>query len=327
MKFLDEAKIYIEAGNGGNGCCSFRREKYIEFGGPNGGDGGKGGDIIFKAVKNLNTLIDFRYQQHFRAERGRNGAGQERTGKSGEDLLIKVPVGTTILAEDKKTILADMITDGEERLLATGGRGGWGNVHFKSSVNQAPERADDGKPGEKLAVWLRLKLIADIGLVGFPNAGKSTLISTLTAARPKIANYPFTTLHPHLGVLYLYDKEYIMADLPGLIEGASKGVGLGHRFLGHLERCNIILHLIDGTENDVVKSYKTIRKELLDYGDVFKNKIEIVVLNKIDSLNKDQITDKLNALKKFNKNIVAISGVAKTNIEELKKLIYKIITK
>ena len=327
MKFLDEAKIYIEAGDGGNGCCSFRREKYIEFGGPNGGDGGKGGDIIFKAVKNLNTLIDFRYQQHFRAERGQNGAGQERTGKSGENLLIKVPVGTVILAEDKKTILADMVTEGEERLLAVGGRGGWGNVHFKSSINQAPERADAGKEGEKLAVWLRLKLIADIGLVGFPNAGKSTLISTLTAARPKIANYPFTTLHPHLGVLYLYDKEYIMADLPGLIEGASKGVGLGHRFLGHLERCNIILHLIDGTENDVVKSYKTIRQELLDYGDIFKDKIEIVVLNKIDSLNDDEITEKLNSLKKFNKNTIAISGIAKTNIEELKKLIYKIINK
>ncbi len=327
MKFLDEAKIYIEAGDGGNGCCSFRREKYIEFGGPNGGDGGSGGDIIFTAVKNLNTLIDFRYQQHFRAERGQNGAGQERTGKSGKNLVIKVPVGTVILAEDKKTILADMVTDGEERLLAQGGRGGWGNVHFKSSINQAPERADDGKPGEKFAVWLRLKLIADIGLVGFPNAGKSTLISTLTAARPKIANYPFTTLHPHLGVLYLYDKEYIMADLPGLIEGASKGVGLGHRFLGHLERCNIILHLIDGTENDVVKSYKTIRKELLDYGEVFKDKIEIVVLNKIDSLDEEQVKEKLNLLKKFNKNIVAISGVAKTNIEELKKLIYKIINK
>ena len=263
MKFLDQAKIYLEAGDGGNGCMSFRREKYIEFGGPNGGDGGNGGNIIFKAVRNLNTLIDFRYQQHFRAEKGRPGEGSERTGRSGKDLIIKVPVGTEILAEDKKTVIADMVIDGEEVLVAKGGRGGWGNVHFKSSTNQAPERADPGKPGEQMAVWLRLKLIADIGLVGFPNAGKSTLLSVLTAARPKIANYPFTTLHPNLGVFYVFDKEYVIADLPGLIEGASEGVGLGDRFLGHAERCKVILHLIDGTQEDVVGAYKAIEKELL----------------------------------------------------------------
>ena len=327
MKFLDEAKIYLEAGDGGNGCMSFRHEKYVEYGGPNGGDGGAGGNIIFRAVRNLNTLIDFRYQQHFRAQKGRPGEGSERTGKSGDDLIVKVPVGTVILAEDKKTVIADMVTDGEEVLVAKGGRGGWGNVHFKSSTNQAPERADPGKPGDKLAVWLRLKLIADIGLVGFPNAGKSTLLSVLTAARPKIANYPFTTLHPNLGVFYLYDKEYVIADLPGLIEGASEGVGLGHRFLGHAERCKIILHLIDGTSEDVVASYKTIEAELLNYGDVLEHKPEIVVLNKIDSLSEDEVAEKVKLLKKASKKeVIAISGIAQIGLEDLKKAIYKILS-
>ena len=307
MKFLDQAKIYLEAGDGGNGCMSFRREKYIEFGGPNGGDGGNGGNIIFKAVRNLNTLIDFRYQQHFRAEKGRPGEGSERTGRSGKDLIIKVPVGTEILAEDKKTVIADMIIDGEEVLVAKGGRGGWGNVHFKSSTNQAPERADPGKPGEQMAVWLRLKLIADIGLVGFPNAGKSTLLSVLTAARPKIANYPFTTLHPNLGVFYVFDKEYVIADLPGLIEGASEGVGLGDRFLGHAERCKIILHLIDGTQEDVVGAYKSIEKELKNYGEILEKKPEIIVLNKIDSISEDEVKEKVKALKKVSKkDVIAI---------------------
>ncbi len=324
MKFLDEAKIYLEAGDGGNGCVSFRREKYIEFGGPNGGDGGDGGDIIFKAVKNLNTLIDFRYQQHFRAKRGMPGAGSDCTGKSGEDLVIKVPVGTVILAEDKSTVIADMVVDGEERLLAKGGRGGFGNTHFKSSINQAPERANPGKPGEKLAVWLRLKLIADIGLIGFPNAGKSTLISKLTAARPKIANYPFTTLHPNLGVLYLYDREYVMADLPGLLEGASDGVGLGHRFLGHAERCKVILHLIDGTSENIVNSYKIIRKELESHSDIFNDKPEIVVINKIDSILEDDLKLKVKALKKASgKDVVCISGISGEGIENLKQAIVK----
>lgn len=327
MKFLDEAKIYLEAGDGGNGCMSFRHEKYVEFGGPNGGDGGAGGSIIFRAVRNLNTLIDFRYQQHFRAQKGRPGEGSERTGKSGDDLIIKVPVGTVILAEDKKTIIADMVTDGEEVLVAKGGRGGWGNVHFKSSTNQAPERADPGKPGDKLAVWLRLKLIADIGLVGFPNAGKSTLLSVLTAARPKIANYPFTTLHPNLGVFYLYDKEYVIADLPGLIEGASEGVGLGHRFLGHAERCKIILHVIDGTADNVVESYKTIQSELLNYGDVLEHKPEIIVLNKIDSLSEDEVAEKVKLLKKASKKeVIAISGIAQIGLDNLKKSVYKILS-
>ena len=327
MKFLDEAKIYLEAGDGGNGCMSFRHEKYVEYGGPNGGDGGAGGNIIFRAVRNLNTLIDFRYQQHFRAQKGRPGEGSERTGKSGDDLIIKVPVGTVILAEDKKTVIADMVTDGEEVLVAKGGRGGWGNVHFKSSTNQAPERADPGKPGDKLAVWLRLKLIADIGLIGFPNAGKSTLLSVLSSARPKIANYPFTTLYPNLGVFYLYDKEYVIADLPGLIEGASEGVGLGHRFLGHAERCKIILHLIDGTADNVVESYKTIQSELLNYGDVLENKPEIIVLNKIDSLSEDEVAEKVKLLKKASKKeVIAISGIAQIGLEDLKKSIYKILS-
>lgn len=328
MKFLDEAKIYLEAGDGGNGCMSFRHEKYVEYGGPNGGDGGNGGSIIFRAVRNLNTLIDFRYQQHFRAEKGRPGEGSECTGRSGKDLIVKVPVGTVIFAEDKKTVIADMVNDGEEVLVAKGGRGGWGNVHFKSSTNQAPERADPGKPGDKLAVWLRLKLIADIGLVGFPNAGKSTLLSVLTAARPKIANYPFTTLHPNLGVLYIYDKEYVMADLPGLIEGASEGVGLGHRFLGHAERCKVVLHLIDGTQEDVVGAYKTIQAELQNYGDVLDKKPEIVVLNKIDSLSEDEVKEKVSALKKASKKeVIAISGIAKIGIEDLKNKIYEVVNK
>lgn len=328
MKFLDEAKIYLEAGDGGNGCMSFRHEKYVEYGGPNGGDGGNGGSIIFRAVRNLNTLIDFRYQQHFRAEKGRPGEGSECTGRSGKDLIVKVPVGTVIFAEDKKTVIADMVNDGEEVLVAKGGRGGWGNVHFKSSTNQAPERADPGKPGDKLAVWLRLKLIADIGLVGFPNAGKSTLLSVLTAARPKIANYPFTTLHPNLGVLYIYDKEYVMADLPGLIEGASEGVGLGHRFLGHAERCKVVLHLIDGTQEDVVGAYKTIQAELQNYGDVLDKKPEIVVLNKIDSLSEDEVKEKVSSLKKASKKeVIAISGIAKIGIEELKNKIYEVVNK
>ncbi len=328
MKFLDQAKIYLSAGDGGNGCAAFRREKYIEYGGPNGGDGGNGGSIKFIAVRNLNTLIDFRYQQHFRAERGQDGAGREMTGRSGKDLIVKVPVGTEILAEDKKTVIADMVTDGEEILIAKGGRGGWGNVHFKSSVNQAPERADPGKPGDELAVWLRLKLIADIGLIGFPNAGKSTLLSILTAARPKIANYPFTTLHPNLGVFYVHEHEYVIADLPGLIEGASEGVGLGHRFLGHAERCKVILHLIDGTTEDVVDSFKTIQSELKNYGEILDKKPEIIVLNKIDSLTEDEVKEKVKALKKVSKKeVIAISGVARMGMDELKNKIDEVMRK
>ncbi|MCL2438988.1 MAG: GTPase ObgE [Alphaproteobacteria bacterium] len=326
MKFLDQAKIYLKAGDGGNGCLSFRREKYIEYGGPNGGDGGNGGDVIFRAAKNLNTLIDFRYQQHFNAKAGRPGEGSQRTGKSGDDLYITVPVGTEILAEDKETLLVDMVSEGQEFVAARGGRGGWGNLHFKSSTNQAPDRADPGKPGEEMAVWLRLKLIADIGLVGFPNAGKSTLLSVLTAARPKIANYPFTTLHPNLGVLYAYDREFVIADLPGLIEGASEGVGLGHRFLGHTERTGVILHLVDANDEDVGKAYKTIRAELKAYSPKLAKKKEIVVLTKIDSLQPDEVADKLAALKKASrKTPFAISSISGAGLDELKKEIVKVL--
>ncbi|MDR1477155.1 MAG: GTPase ObgE [Rickettsiales bacterium] len=322
MKFLDQAKIYLEAGDGGNGCLAWRREKYIEFGGPSGGDGGNGGNVIFHAVRNLNTLIDFRYRQHFRAEKGRPGEGSERTGKSGGDLIINVPVGTEILAEDKETVIADMVADGQEVLLAHGGRGGKGNAHYKSSVNQAPERADPGREGEKLAVWLRLKLIADLGLVGFPNAGKSTLLSVLTAARPKIANYPFTTLHPNLGVMYAYDREYVIADLPGLIEGASDGVGLGHRFLGHAERTKAIIHLVDGTLADAAGAYRAIRRELKNYGGGLDKKPEIVVLNKTDAISPEEAEAKRKALEKAaRKKAVAISGVAGTGLDELKKAV------
>ena len=328
MKFLDQAKIYLEAGDGGNGCLAWRREKYIEFGGPSGGDGGRGGDIIFRAVRNLNTLIDFRYKQHFRAEKGRPGEGSERTGKSGGELAISVPVGTEILAEDKETVIADMVAEGQEAMVAHGGRGGFGNAHYKSSVNQAPERADPGREGEKLAVWLRLKLIADIGLIGFPNAGKSTLLSVLTAARPKIANYPFTTLHPNLGVMYAYGTEYVMADLPGLIEWASEGVGLGHRFLGHAERTKAIIHLIDGTAEDVAGAYKTIRRELKNYGNGLEKKPEIVVLNKADAMQVEEASAKKAALEKAaRKKALVISGVAGMGLDELKRAVHAAMEK
>ena len=284
MKFLDEAKIFIKAGDGGNGACSFRHEKFMEFGGPDGGDGGKGGNVVFMAVSNLNTLIDFRYQQHFKAPRGTNGMGRCKTGPSGDDLVIKVPVGTEIVAEDKQTVLADLMQDGQTYIAAKGGQGGRGNDSFKSSTNQAPERADPGEPGEELWVWLRLKLIADIGLVGLPNAGKSTLLTALTRARPKIADYPFTTLHPNLGVATIDGREILLADIPGLIEGASEGAGLGTHFLKHVERCSVLIHLIDATAEDVTESYRIIRDELAGYGHALANKKEFIALNKIDSL-------------------------------------------
>lgn len=323
MKFLDEAKIYLKAGDGGNGCVAFRREKYVEFGGPSGGNGGKGGDIIFKAVPNVNTLIDFRYQQHFKAQRGGGGEGSDRTGRGGKDLLIKVPTGTVILAEDKETVLADLDQDDKTIVLAHGGSGGFGNAHFKSSTNQAPRRADPGKLGDERAVWLRLKLIADVGLVGLPNAGKSTLLAALTRARPKIASYPFTTLHPGLGVVYVRRKEFIMADLPGLIEGAHAGQGLGHRFLGHVERCRVIVHLIDGTQEDVSAAYKTIRKELKMYGEMLDQKEEVVVLNKIDLLSDAEIKKKQQSLKRISKkDIFLISGMSGTGLKELSQFLW-----
>ena len=258
MKFLDQAKIYLKAGDGGNGCIGFRREKFIEFGGPDGGDGGRGGDVVFEAARNLNTLIDFRYAQHFKAERGKDGGGANCTGRDGDDMIVRVPVGTEILSEDKEEVLADLSRDGDRIVLLKGGNGGFGNTHFKSSTNRAPEHANPGLAGPELWVWLRLKLIADVGLVGLPNAGKSTFLATVTRARPKIADYPFTTLHPNLGVAQVGDLEFIIADIPGLIEGAHEGAGLGDRFLGHVERCAALLHLVDGTQDDVAGAYKTV---------------------------------------------------------------------
>ena len=289
MKFLDQCKIYLKSGDGGRGAMCFRREKFIEFGGPDGGDGGKGGDIVFLAVDNLNTLIDYRYQQHFRAANGTGGAGRERTGAGGPDLVLRVPAGTQILDEANERVLADLTRAGERRVLLRGGDGGFGNAHYKSSTNRAPRRADPGWPGAEAWVWLRLKLIADAGLVGLPNAGKSTFLAAVTAARPKIADYPFTTLKPQLGVVRLGDSEFVLADLPGLIEGASEGVGVGTRFLGHVERCAVILHLVDGTLDDVAGAYRTIRDELLRYGHGLADKPEIVGLNKIDALDADAI--------------------------------------
>ncbi len=284
MKFLDEAKIYLRSGDGGAGCVSFRREKFIEFGGPDGGDGGRGGDVAFEAVPGLNTLIDFRYRQHFRAKKGGHGMGANRTGASGADLVIQVPAGTQILAEDKETVLADLTRPGERVVLAKGGQGGRGNVRFKSSVNQAPRRADPGGEGEELWVWLRLKLIADAGLVGLPNAGKSTFLAAVSQARPKIADYPFTTLSPNLGVVTVDGESFVLADIPGLIEGAHEGAGLGVRFLGHIERCVVLLHLVDGTEDDPVAAWRTVRAELESYGHELAEKTEILALNKCDAL-------------------------------------------
>ena len=318
MKFLDQAKIYLKSGDGGNGCCAFRREKYIEFGGPNGGNGGRGGDVIFEAVPNLNTLIDFRYQQHFKAERGHNGEGKDRFGRKGENLIIKVPVGTEIVADDGETVIKDMSTPYERFTIAKGGDGGYGNAMFKTSTNQAPRRADPGQPGEEMWVWLKLKMIADVGLVGFPNAGKSTFLSAVTSARPKIADYPFTTLHPNLGIAKAGDEEMLIADIPGLIEGAHDGIGLGDHFLRHVERCAVLMHLVDGTEEDVAARYKAIRKELKLYSPKLAAKKEIVVLNKIDALTESEIEEKAKALQKAcRKKPLLMSAVAHTGTNEV----------
>ena len=318
MKFLDQAKIYLKSGDGGSGCCSFRREKYIEFGGPNGGNGGRGGDVIFEAVPNLNTLIDFRYRQHFKAERGHNGEGKDKFGRKGENLIIKVPVGTQIVADDDETIIKDMLTPYERFTIAKGGDGGYGNAMFKTSTNQAPRRADPGQPGEEMWVWLKLKMIADIGLLGFPNAGKSTFLSAVTSARPKIADYPFTTLHPNLGIAKIDDEEMLIADIPGIIEGAHDGVGLGDHFLRHVERCAVLLHLIDGTEDDVAGRYKAIRKELKLYSPALAQKREIVVLNKTDALTPEEIDEKTKALQKAcRKKPMPMSGAAHAGTTEV----------
>ena len=317
MKFLDQAKIYIKAGDGGKGCVAFRREKFVEFGGPNGGDGGDGGSIYFEAVENLNTLIDFRYQQHFKAQTGQQGMGSDMTGYKGEDLIIKVPVGTEIVADDGETVLADMVKTGERFMIAQGGKGGLGNARFKSSTNQAPRYATPGTEGEEIWVWLRLKIIADVGLIGLPNAGKSTFLSAVTSARPKIASYPFTTLHPHLGVAWINNKELILADIPGLIEGAHEGIGLGDKFLKHVERCSVFLHMIDATSDDVASEYKTIRNELELYNKNLATKPEIVALNKCDALTEDEIKEKLHALQKVcKKEIFTISAFAKNGLNE-----------
>ncbi|MDK1387551.1 GTPase ObgE [Sinorhizobium sp. 8-89] len=298
MKFLDEAKVYIRSGDGGAGAVSFRREKFIEFGGPDGGDGGRGGDVWVEAVNGLNTLIDFRYQQHFKAKTGMHGMGRNRTGAGGADVTLKVPVGTQIFEEDNETLIVDMVAEGQRYRLAAGGNGGFGNAHFKSSTNQAPNWANPGLEGEEKTIWLRLKLIADAGLVGLPNAGKSTFLAACTRARPKIANYPFTTLHPNLGVATIDGQEFILADIPGLIEGAHEGIGIGDRFLGHVERTRVLLHLVSAQEEDVAKAYKTVKHELEAYGGGLEDKPEIVALAQIDVLDEDELKVKAKALAK-----------------------------
>ena len=317
MKFLDQAKIYVKSGDGGPGAISFRREKFIEHGGPDGGNGGKGGDVIFTAVKELNTLIDFRYAQHFRARPGDNGAGEMRFGRDGDDIIIKVPVGTEILDEDQQTILIDMTEPGQTITFLKGGDGGFGNAHYKSSTNQAPRKKTPGWPGVERALWLRLKLIADAGLVGLPNAGKSTFLAACTAAKPKIADYPFTTLHPNLGVVRAGDREFVLADIPGLIEGASEGLGLGDRFLGHIERSAVLLHLIDITQDEPAAAYAVIRNELAQYGAGLEDKPEIVALNKADALGKELSED---VAKEFEAETgvkpFIISGVSKEGVDK-----------
>lgn len=323
MKFLDQCKIYAKAGDGGAGCLGFRREKFIEYGGPDGGDGGRGGDIVIEAQANLNTLIDYRYQQHFRAERGHHGEGQNKSGRAGHAIVLKVPAGTQVLAEDNETLIADLVTPGQRIVLCSGGDGGFGNAHYKSSTNQAPRRADPGWPGEERWIWLRLKLIADVGLVGLPNAGKSTFLAATSSARPKIADYPFTTLKPQLGVVRSDDDEFVVADLPGLIEGAAEGRGLGHRFLGHVERCGAILHLIDATADDVVGAYRLIRAELDAYGAGLPGKPEIVGLNKCDALTPDVIKKKKAAIVRAARRlspgaqVMTLSAVSGAGVPEL----------
>ena len=319
MKFLDQAKVYLRSGDGGDGVVAFRREKFLEFGGPDGGNGGKGGDIMFEAAADLNTLIDFRYTQHFRAKKGGNGAGSDRTGAGARDVVIHVPVGTEILAEDHETLLADMDASGKRVVVLRGGDGGFGNAHFKSATNRAPRKATKGWPGEERWVWLRLKLIADVGLVGLPNAGKSTFLARVSAARPKIADYPFTTLHPQLGVVRLSAaEEFVIADIPGLIEGAHEGAGLGDRFLGHVERCAVLLHLVDGAAGDVVKAWRTVRRELGAYGAGLAEKPQLIGLNKADAMTPRQTAARLAALRKASgARVMLLSGVTGQGMPEL----------
>ncbi|MBX6324370.1 MAG: GTPase ObgE, partial [Rhodospirillaceae bacterium] len=328
MKFLDEAKIFVKAGDGGAGCVAFRREKFIEFGGPWGGDGGRGGDVIAEAAPNLNTLIDFRYQQHFKAERGHHGMGKNRTGAAGRSVVIRVPVGTQILAEDRATVLHDMTQPGQRVVLARGGDGGRGNAAFKTATNQAPRRAEPGWPGEERWVWLRLKLIADAGLVGLPNAGKSTMLAAVSRARPKIADYPFTTLHPQLGVVGVDGSEFVLADIPGLIEGAHAGAGLGTRFLGHVERCRVLIHLVDGTADDVAAAWRTVRAELEAYGATLAAKPEIVALNKCDALDAATLAARRQALAAAigkKRPLYTVSGATGAGVTELMRAAFAAI--
>ncbi len=319
MKFLDQVKIYIKAGNGGDGSPSFRREKFIEFGGPDGGDGGKGGSVILKAEQNLNTLIDFRYQQHHKAKRGENGAGQNRTGKSGEDLILKVPIGTQVFEEDNKTLIYDFTKISEEFIAAAGGKGGLGNTRFKSSTNRAPRKFTKGTQGEEFTIWLQLKTIADIGIIGLPNAGKSSLLASVTNANPKIANYQFTTLNPNLGVASYDNKEITIADIPGLVEGAHKGTGLGIQFLKHIERCKSLLHLIDITSEDLKKSYQQVKDELKKYSNKLTKKKELIVLNKIDLIDEKEVNHIIKDFKKNTKSeVIALSTFNKSSVSKIK---------
>ncbi len=317
MKFLDEAKIYIRSGDGGAGCIAFRREKFIEFGGPFGGDGGRGGDVVIECVDGLNTLIDYRYQQHFKAKSGGQGMGKNRSGASGPPVVLKVPVGTQVFDEDNETLLADFTAVGQRAVVAKGGNGGFGNAHFKSSTNRSPRHANPGLPGEERTLWLRLKLIADAGLVGLPNAGKSTFLAAVSAAKPKIADYPFTTLHPQLGVVSIDNSEFVLADIPGLIEGAHEGAGLGDRFLGHIERCRVLLHLVDGTGPHAGEAYKTVRAELAAYGHDLAEKPEIVALNKADALTPEELKQQTARLKRAAKKTpLVISAVTQQGVKD-----------
>ena len=320
MKFLDQTKIYIKAGDGGSGSASFRREKFIEFGGPDGGDGGSGGSIVFVATKNLNTLIDFRYQQHFKAENGQSGKGKKKTGRSGKDLILKVPVGTQILEEDNNTLIEDLTKSVQKTVIASGGKGGLGNVRFKSSTNRAPRKKTDGNKGESFWIWLQLKVIADVGIIGMPNTGKSSLLSALTSARPKIANYPFTTINPNLGVTNYDNKEVTLADIPGLIEGAHEGIGLGDKFLKHIERCKSVLHLIDITNDNLLENYSKVRKELFKYSNKLIKKREIIVFNKVDMIDEEEINKKIDVFKKkIKKKIFKISALKHIGLKTIKK--------
>jgi len=325
MKFLDLAKVQIRSGAGGNGAVSFRREKYIEYGGPDGGDGGNGGDVWAEAVEGLNTLIDFRYQQHFFAKNGQGGMGKQRTGKDGDDITLRVPVGTEILDEDEETVIADLTCVGERVLLAKGGNGGFGNLHFKTSTNQAPRRANPGQEGVERTLWLRLKLIADVGLLGLPNAGKSTFLAATSNARPKIADYPFTTLHPNLGVVGIDDTEVVVADIPGLIEGAHEGKGIGDRFLGHVERCAVLLHLVDGTSEDVAGDCETIIAELEAYGGALAEKPRVTALNKIDALSEDLRAERRAELEAVAGPVMAMSGASREGVDDVLRALRRTI--